>query len=382
MPTSHNQTVDRTRLVLINAILIDFKFNVGRSFQGKYPQHAKMTKGILAFPCLISALCRRAAVTTSPGDKYVVEKSGWTRKEYMRKMEVADATPIQMVMPTPTASTQAEPKVPAGIPPSPAATPQATPAASHIPTPAATPATQDSRQSTPDSPLGSAPTTPPSLPLARFEEAAPLHILQLRSQLQRIEARQLQHMEETKVFQNSLINFLFFQLPAAVAYFHNQPTTNQPENFSAATLPKSTPVQSEGAGNTEKVDLSSDDENDIFDWHTPMEHHGPTCPTPYMAEVPGSATIQKIPPSAPTAQEVAPQPTTSPVHTVQRRSKRPAGRVMFSDRSSSPDPTVQPPAKRQRRYHVITADSDDDSSACVPVDHPEQSADPSLSRTI
>ncbi|KAK8686553.1 hypothetical protein V6N13_125577 [Hibiscus sabdariffa] len=29
MPTSHNQTVDRTRLVLINAIITGFKFNVG-----------------------------------------------------------------------------------------------------------------------------------------------------------------------------------------------------------------------------------------------------------------------------------------------------------------------------------------------------------------
>ncbi|KAK8512045.1 hypothetical protein V6N12_018526 [Hibiscus sabdariffa] len=31
MPTSHNQTVDRTRLVLINAIITGFKFNVGET---------------------------------------------------------------------------------------------------------------------------------------------------------------------------------------------------------------------------------------------------------------------------------------------------------------------------------------------------------------
>ncbi|KAL4296299.1 hypothetical protein GQ457_12G015680 [Hibiscus cannabinus] len=29
MPTSHNQTVDRTRLVLINAIIAGYKFNAG-----------------------------------------------------------------------------------------------------------------------------------------------------------------------------------------------------------------------------------------------------------------------------------------------------------------------------------------------------------------
>ncbi|KAL4386895.1 hypothetical protein GQ457_09G019220 [Hibiscus cannabinus] len=312
-PTSHNQTVDRTRLVLINAILTGLKFNVGEVIAWDISVACKNDKGILAFPCLIFALYRRAVVPTSPGDKYAAEKSGWMRKEYMRKMEVADATPIQMAMATPQASEQAEPEVPAGIPRSPpaqeiipagiprspAATSQATPAASHTPTPAATPATQDSKQSTPDSPLGSTPTPPPSPPPARSEDATPLHILQLRSQLQRIEATLLQHMEETKVFQNSLISLLCFQFPAATAYIHNQPTTNQLASFSTANLPKSTPVPSKGAGNTEKVDLSSDDENDIFDWHTPMEHHGPTCRTPSMEEVPGSSTIQKSPPSVP-----------------------------------------------------------------------------------
>ncbi|KAK9000212.1 hypothetical protein V6N11_080715 [Hibiscus sabdariffa] len=38
---------------------------------------------------------------------------------------------------------------------------------------------------------------------------------------------------------------------------------------------------------------------------------------------------------------------------------------MLSDRSSSPDIADQPPAKRQMRYHVITADSDDDSNASL-----------------
>ncbi|KAK8636486.1 hypothetical protein V6N13_124232 [Hibiscus sabdariffa] len=149
--------------------------------------------------------------------------------------------------------------------PTPTATPQATPATSPAPTPAATPATPDSRQSTPDSLLGSAPTPPQSPPPTQSEEAIPLHILQLRSQLQQIEARQLQFMEETKVFQTSFINFLCFQFPNVDAFFIAHPTTTQPANFSTATQSKSTPKQSEGAGNTEKVNLSSDDENDIFD---------------------------------------------------------------------------------------------------------------------
>ncbi|KAK8510974.1 hypothetical protein V6N12_036886 [Hibiscus sabdariffa] len=57
MPTSHNQTFDRTRLVLINIIMTGYCFNVGEVI-------AQDDKGILAFPCIISALYRRAAVPT------------------------------------------------------------------------------------------------------------------------------------------------------------------------------------------------------------------------------------------------------------------------------------------------------------------------------
>ncbi|KAK8686448.1 hypothetical protein V6N13_125473 [Hibiscus sabdariffa] len=189
MPTSHNQTVDRTRLVLINAIITGYKFNVGEVIARELSAACQNDKGILAFPCLISTLYRRAAVPAQPADKYKMEKAGWTHKEYMRKMEIADTVPIQMAMPTPPASEQPEPVAPACRSPSPVATPPANHATSPAPTPAATPATQDNRKSTPASPMGSAPTPPPSPPPVQSEEAAPIHILQLRSQLQRIEAR-------------------------------------------------------------------------------------------------------------------------------------------------------------------------------------------------
>ncbi|KAK8716136.1 hypothetical protein V6N13_043454 [Hibiscus sabdariffa] len=58
MPTSHNQTVDRTRLVLINAIITGFKFNVGEVIARELPDACQNDKGILAFPCIISVLCR------------------------------------------------------------------------------------------------------------------------------------------------------------------------------------------------------------------------------------------------------------------------------------------------------------------------------------
>ncbi|KAK9045495.1 hypothetical protein V6N11_051405 [Hibiscus sabdariffa] len=293
-------------------------------------------------------------------------------------MEVADAVPIQMVMPTTPASEQAEPFTPAGAHTSPAATPQATPAPRPAHTPTATPTTPDSRQSTPDSPLGSAPSPPP----ARSEEAVPFHIFQLRSQLQRIEAMRLQFKEETKVFQTSFINFLYFQFSNAAAFFTAQPTTIQPTNFSTSTQPKSKPKHSVGAGNTEKVHFSSDDENDIFNWHTPMEHHGQICATPRVADFPESSTTQKRKEHAPAKGEATPMTTATNTDTAKRRGKTPAGWIMLRDRLSSPEEAEQPPAKRQRRYHVITADSDDNSSAGLPVEHLEQLADPSLSHTF
>ncbi|KAK8685964.1 hypothetical protein V6N13_124992 [Hibiscus sabdariffa] len=76
LPTSHNQTVDRTRLVLIHTIITGYRINVGEILAKELATACSNDKGILAFPCLISALCRRAAVPTSPSDKYQAEKKG------------------------------------------------------------------------------------------------------------------------------------------------------------------------------------------------------------------------------------------------------------------------------------------------------------------
>ncbi|KAK8652057.1 hypothetical protein V6N13_061081 [Hibiscus sabdariffa] len=79
MPTSHNQTVDRMRLTLIHTILTGYRINVGEILAKELAAACANDKGILAFPCMISALCRRAVVPTSPSDKYQAEKKGWTR---------------------------------------------------------------------------------------------------------------------------------------------------------------------------------------------------------------------------------------------------------------------------------------------------------------
>ncbi|KAK8562127.1 hypothetical protein V6N12_049176 [Hibiscus sabdariffa] len=198
MPTSHNQTVDRTRLLLIHTIMAGFRINVGEILAKELAAACANDKGILAFPCLISALCRRAVVPTSHGDKYQAEKTGWTRAVYMRKMDVADATPLNMAMPTPPASpiqtaaattNEAGPSAPAAqAEPHTSCLTPVVPVSSHTTTtsPATTStARPHSRESTPDTLLGSTPISPPSPPAPTQSEevAPPLHILQLRSQL-------------------------------------------------------------------------------------------------------------------------------------------------------------------------------------------------------
>ncbi|KAL4318553.1 hypothetical protein GQ457_18G000130 [Hibiscus cannabinus] len=152
-------------------------------------------------------------------DKYQEEKTGWTRAVYMRKMNVVDAAPINMAMPTPPASPvpEADARVEDSTPPSPAEpsaaaeqhhtpppSPLVIPVSSHTTTtsPATTPAapTERSRGQTPETPIGSTPSSSPSPPApAQSDEAAPpLQYMLLRSQLQRIEARQLHFQEEFK----------------------------------------------------------------------------------------------------------------------------------------------------------------------------------------
>ncbi|KAL4301864.1 hypothetical protein GQ457_10G010310 [Hibiscus cannabinus] len=203
MPTSHNQTVDKTRLLLINTIMTGYRVNIGEILAKELAATCANDKGILAFPCLISALCRRAAVPMDDGDKYQPEKTGWTRAVYMRKMDVADAAPQHghansTCQPTPKAdarvedsapTTPAEPSYPTA-PAEPQRTPPASPPVVHISShttttsPATTPAAPArSRDKTPETPLRSTPSSSPSPPaVAQSEEAAPsLQIMLLRS---------------------------------------------------------------------------------------------------------------------------------------------------------------------------------------------------------
>ncbi|KAK9046179.1 hypothetical protein V6N11_052078 [Hibiscus sabdariffa] len=228
-----------------------------------------------------------------------------------------------MAMPTPPASptaTAAAPTAEAGPSASAApAEPQRTPPPSPpvVPvssqtttsSPATTPAApaERSRDKTPDTPLGTTPNSSPSPPApAQSEEAAPpLHILQLRSQLQRIEARQLQFQEEIKIFNKNLLKFLFFQFPTAATIF-GQPSSPPPQpSVSAATAAQPSTHTSAKAGATEELHFSSDDENDVFDWQSPRDHLQPLS----LTTIPAAAVPILSPAPTPTASAMAERPT-------------------------------------------------------------------------
>ncbi|KAK8669704.1 hypothetical protein V6N13_107128 [Hibiscus sabdariffa] len=409
LPTSHNQTIDRTRLVLIHTIITGYRINVGEILAKELAAACSNDKGILAFPCLISALCRQAAVPTSSSDKYQAEKKGWTRAVYMRKMDVADATPLNMAMPTPPASSDHMPTAPtdearssnlaatspAPAEPSPSVADSPIPSrAQHtqpshtMPSPAATPTDLPaSRESTPDSPMGSTPVAPHPPPPAQSEEAVPLHILQLptaaahhptntqpipsvkpstqaddieevhissddendvfdwqtprghppaprptqqqaavplhilqlRNQLQRIEARQLLMQEETKVFQQRLINFLCYQFPAAFTYFNAQPEATAAAHHPTNTQPIPSVNPSTQAGDIEEVHISSDDENDVFDWQTPRGH--PPAPRPTQQQAAETSATHSPDPADVPILQTAPIPAQPTMETHHRRTR-------------------------------------------------------------
>ncbi|KAL4384542.1 hypothetical protein GQ457_15G018660 [Hibiscus cannabinus] len=386
MPTSHNQTVDRMRLLLINTIMTGFRVNVGEILAKELAAHCANDKGILAFPCLISDLCRMANVPMFDTEKYQAEKTAWTRAVYMRKMNVADATAINMVMPTPPAIPvhEADARVEDSAPPSPAEptaaveqhrtpppSPPIIPVSSHTTTtsPATTPAApaERSRGQTPETPLRSTPSSSsPSSPApAQSDEAAPLQYMLLRSQLQRIEARQLHFQNDIKVFQQNLIKFLNFQFPSSAAFFGQSSTPPPNLLHLLLLLPNHPPTHPPRRVQPKRF----------------ISHHlltlGPTTSTPAPAAPILSAAL------TPTTAAAVGRPT--PDSPARKRGKATAGRSFGRETSSSPDEEEadQRPAKRRRRYHVITAESDDDdSSAEVPMPKPLQSADPSLSPSI
>ncbi|KAK8662732.1 hypothetical protein V6N13_024623 [Hibiscus sabdariffa] len=314
MPTSHNQTVDRKRLVLIHSIIFGNKFNTREVIARELSEACKNDKGILAFPCLISTLCHRHRVPTYKNDKYTDFCTVWDRNHYLKKMDVANVIPIQVAMPTPSHSEHTEALVPDPNQEDPAGSDPATP---HV------------------EPQGS-----PSAASAAQGKTPPLYILQLRNQIQRIEARQIKFIAESKVFQTTLLQFLHDNFPTAEF---------PPAPPAPPTAANSIATPSVEARETEEVHYSSNAELDAFGWHTPFE----TQPSPL----------------APASVLAPPTDITESFRA--RKHKASAARVIREDTppQSTADPPVAAdppaqtsPAKRQRHYRVVLTDSDDDGS--------------------
>ncbi|KAL4271263.1 hypothetical protein GQ457_13G014440 [Hibiscus cannabinus] len=152
--------------------------------------------------------------------------------------------------------------------------------------------------------------------------------MQLWSQLQRIEARQIHFHGDMKVFNANLLKFLHFTFSAAASFFV-QPSAMPPQpNVSAAAQPSAT--SSARAGATEEVHFSSDDENDVFDWQSPRDHLQPLGP---ITTTPAPAILILSAAPTPTTSAVAERPT--PDSPAKRKGKATSGRTFGRDIPSS-----------------------------------------------
>ncbi|KAK8662650.1 hypothetical protein V6N13_024541 [Hibiscus sabdariffa] len=199
-------------------------------------------------------------------------------------MDVTDAIPIHVAMPTPGQSEHTEPPTPATNLEDPAGLEPTTPPASHQGSPLATSAVQGSFVA---APIPTAPTTDPQPSPAHSAEAPSLYILQLHSQLQRIEAWQIEFITESKVFQTTLLQFLYDNFSAKSAEFPPAP----PAPSTSPAVANSVATRSARAGEMEKVQYSSNAKPDAFDWNTP-HNPPPSAPSP-PAEVAESSMAQK-----------------------------------------------------------------------------------------
>ncbi|KAK8990784.1 hypothetical protein V6N11_028745 [Hibiscus sabdariffa] len=163
-----------------------------------------------------------------------------------------------------------------------------------------------------------------------------------------MEARQLQLIVETKVFQNLLINFLCFKFLEAANFF----STAQPKSTAPAT---SAADPSTATGHMKPLELSFDASEDIFDWHTPLEHHVQPSSKLRVAVIPECSHAQKRKAPAPTEGDALsvehPPPEIPATNTDpgRRKGKAMAGRIITRDRYSSPDDEEQSPPRPPKR---------------------------------
>ena len=68
MPTSHNYTLSKDRLIILDCILNDEQINIGKIINNEIQDCAKKLEGFLFFPCLITELCMNHEVEISENE--------------------------------------------------------------------------------------------------------------------------------------------------------------------------------------------------------------------------------------------------------------------------------------------------------------------------
>ncbi|MCI09484.1 hypothetical protein A2U01_0030570 [Trifolium medium] len=82
MPTTHNETVNKARLVLLHCIIAGQKINVGRIIHQEIVNCSakKSNEGMLYFPCLITELCKKNLVHVSGRDEVFQPTNSFDQK--------------------------------------------------------------------------------------------------------------------------------------------------------------------------------------------------------------------------------------------------------------------------------------------------------------
>ncbi|KAL4272908.1 hypothetical protein GQ457_13G016900 [Hibiscus cannabinus] len=93
MLTSHNATINKSRLVIINAIMNCKKFNVGEVISREIADCGRKDKACLNFPCLITALCNQEGVPQLSVHIFTPKRTRWTRNDYMKRMNITKVVP-------------------------------------------------------------------------------------------------------------------------------------------------------------------------------------------------------------------------------------------------------------------------------------------------
>ncbi|MCH86096.1 hypothetical protein A2U01_0006950, partial [Trifolium medium] len=80
MPTSHNEFVNKTRLVLLHCITAMQHVNVGKIISKEINECSTPQLGMLYFPCLITGLCRKILIIEYKNDDVMAPSHGFDEK--------------------------------------------------------------------------------------------------------------------------------------------------------------------------------------------------------------------------------------------------------------------------------------------------------------